>query len=194
MNTCGSNKSNNSLRKECRYCLSDVHSEKLIDPCHCEGTMKYVHQECLQDWIINGNRQVNEITNEKNIKVYMSICEICKYRMTYTKIYKYNILSSFIKMIKGILGNWRNMLLFCAHSTILFFFVKRLKLFYEEFIQIFTKKVYIIHPDTLMRVMHNISVMTSIILGIGDIYSYYKKILLQKRKCVIKFLSKNDSD
>jgi E3 ubiquitin-protein ligase DOA10 len=71
-------------KKECRYCLSDDKLEMLIDPCNCEGTMKYVHQECLEEWIKNGNRQVSESNENKKMKIYMTICEICKYQMKYT--------------------------------------------------------------------------------------------------------------
>ena len=37
--------------KICRYCLDSKNSIDLISPCDCEGTSKYVHQDCLAKWI-----------------------------------------------------------------------------------------------------------------------------------------------
>lgn len=37
--------------KICKYCLDGKNQIDLISPCDCEGTSKYVHQECLAQWI-----------------------------------------------------------------------------------------------------------------------------------------------
>ena len=39
----------------CRICLSDSQSlaNPLISPCNCSGTMKFIHIECLQEWLKN---------------------------------------------------------------------------------------------------------------------------------------------
>lgn len=34
---------------ECRFCFES--SEPLISPCLCNGTLKYVHKKCLENWI-----------------------------------------------------------------------------------------------------------------------------------------------
>src|SRR5690349_16586124 len=35
----------------CRICLQEeVDRERLISPCLCKGSMKYVHQDCLNHW------------------------------------------------------------------------------------------------------------------------------------------------
>ena len=36
--------------KECRICYSSDHSEDLISPCLCKGSMQYVHHQCLDQW------------------------------------------------------------------------------------------------------------------------------------------------
>ena len=39
----------------CRICHSEEPAKDLIAPCNCSGSLKYVHQECLQHWLkING--------------------------------------------------------------------------------------------------------------------------------------------
>jgi hypothetical protein len=46
---------NISLRNEstfmCRICHSNDLKKELIAPCNCSGTLKYVHQACLQHWL-----------------------------------------------------------------------------------------------------------------------------------------------
>ncbi|ESN93303.1 hypothetical protein HELRODRAFT_89090, partial [Helobdella robusta] len=56
----------------CRICHCEVDSQHpLISPCACSGTLKYVHQHCLQQWIKSANTKS---------------CELCKleFRMTAT--------------------------------------------------------------------------------------------------------------
>jgi hypothetical protein len=180
-------------KKECRYCLSDDKTEKLIDPCHCEGTMKYVHQECLEDWIKNGNRHVKEIINPKNnMKIYLTICEICKYQMKYTKIYKNSIFQSIFKLMRTIFGNYKNCFILLFHSVITYFLIKRLKLFLHEFLSTFKKNFNIFNPSIWINFTHNLTVLTSILIAINDIYMFYSKLLMQKRKCLINFLPRSE--
>jgi len=35
---------------ECRICLMDEDSQSLVAPCGCQGSVKYVHMECLRTW------------------------------------------------------------------------------------------------------------------------------------------------
>eukprot|EP01084_Bolivina_argentea_P072244 131207_1 len=44
-------KSDDDEDKVCRYCLDGNNATNLISPCDCEGTSKYVHQDCLAQWI-----------------------------------------------------------------------------------------------------------------------------------------------
>jgi E3 ubiquitin-protein ligase MARCH1/8 len=55
--------SNKSLM--CRIChCEEVQEQYLISPCYCTGTLKYVHQACLQQWLkLNGTKS----------------CELCKF-------------------------------------------------------------------------------------------------------------------
>jgi len=36
---------------QCRFCLEDDVKDNLISPCKCNGSIKYIHRECLNDWI-----------------------------------------------------------------------------------------------------------------------------------------------
>ena len=35
---------------QCRICFSGAEDGKLIAPCKCSGTQRYVHEECLRKW------------------------------------------------------------------------------------------------------------------------------------------------
>jgi len=54
--------------KECRICLSDDVIQNMISPCLCIGTNKYVHEECLKNFIILSDNQL-----------FKKECYICKY-------------------------------------------------------------------------------------------------------------------
>ncbi|CAD8138991.1 unnamed protein product [Paramecium octaurelia] len=71
----------------CRICFSSKASEinPLISPCKCEGSVKYIHLECLQKWIgiqlkiKQGDHFIQYLCKRLD-------CEICKFtfRNTYT--------------------------------------------------------------------------------------------------------------
>lgn len=56
---------------------------KLISPCHCSGSLKYVHHSCLQQWL--------DATNSQR-------CELCKHPFTmsvkYKPLYKWGSLNA----------------------------------------------------------------------------------------------------
>ena len=63
----------------CKFCLEGDENEKLITPCKCNGSVKYIHKSCLLKWFDTGKK--------KN-------CPICKYDIKYkeniiNKTYKY---------------------------------------------------------------------------------------------------------
>jgi hypothetical protein len=174
-------------RKECRYCLSDEKSDRLIDPCNCEGTMKYVHRDCLGDWIKNGKREVFE---DRAKNSYLTKCEICNYQIRYKKSYKYSIFKSVMKLLKATFGSSKNCLIFLIHSVIVFFLYKRFKLFIRETLEAFRSKFNL---SVLFNLTHNASVLISILFGISDIYMFYNKLLIQKRKLLVEFLPKQNN-
>ena len=53
------------------HCEAEPGSAPLISPCACSGTLRYVHQSCLQQWIKSANTKS---------------CELCKlnFHMTTT--------------------------------------------------------------------------------------------------------------
>ncbi|MBN3276048.1 MARH1 ligase, partial [Polyodon spathula] len=56
---------NNDLEEACRICHCEGDNESpLITPCHCTGTLHFVHQACLHQWIKSSDTRC---------------CELCKY-------------------------------------------------------------------------------------------------------------------
>lgn len=56
---------NSSQALMCRICHCEEASEEyLISPCYCTGTLRYVHQACLQQWLKSNG---------------MKSCELCKF-------------------------------------------------------------------------------------------------------------------
>ncbi len=52
----------------CRVCRCGVEDGPLVDPCLCRGTMRYVHEPCLADWV--------NVTGKDR-------CELCKHPLEY---------------------------------------------------------------------------------------------------------------
>ena len=36
---------------ECRVCLVSCGEDQLLSPCHCRGSVKFIHQDCLDQWL-----------------------------------------------------------------------------------------------------------------------------------------------
>jgi len=71
----GSDKSTDS----CRVCLSEssLKENPLISLCKCNGSLKYIHLECLREWI--SQKQFNRDLNYIGYYVWRNLkCEICK--------------------------------------------------------------------------------------------------------------------
>lgn len=48
--------------KTCRICFDDENQDELISPCGCTGSMKFVHKDCLNNWLQcnKGNKRYKE--------------------------------------------------------------------------------------------------------------------------------------
>lgn len=57
----------------CRVCRSEGTQDKpLYHPCVCTGSIKFIHQECLLQWLKHSQKEY---------------CELCKHRFAFTPIY-----------------------------------------------------------------------------------------------------------
>ena len=81
----------------CRICRGEGSpDEPLFYPCKCSGSIKYVHQDCLMEWLSHSQKKH---------------CELCKTPFRFTKLYDPNmppVLPSFVffsHMAKYLFGN-----------------------------------------------------------------------------------------
>jgi len=146
-----------------------------------------VHQACLENWLKNENKIGYEIYNSIS-KVYTIKCEICNSDIKYLKEYRNTIIKSVLKMIQSIVTSTKNLSILSIHSLIIFFFTKRISSFLYESLVLLKKSF---HPEAVMKLIQNISIFFSIIVGLKDIYFYYTKMYYEKRKSIIKFLEVN---
>ncbi|OMJ83773.1 hypothetical protein SteCoe_15252 [Stentor coeruleus] len=63
----------------CRICFNEDNTNEnpLIAPCHCTGTMKFIHLACLQTWI---NSKISKTTSGESVSYNWKNmdCEICQ--------------------------------------------------------------------------------------------------------------------
>ena len=61
---------------ECRVCrVGDEPGRPLFYPCSCSGSIRYIHQDCLEQWLKVANRD-------------QRTCELCGVRFHFTPIYR----------------------------------------------------------------------------------------------------------
>ncbi|KAF2453951.1 hypothetical protein BDY21DRAFT_366660 [Lineolata rhizophorae] len=61
----------------CRICRGEGTAEEpLFYPCRCSGSIKFVHQECLMEWLSHSQKKY---------------CELCKTSFRFTKLYSPNM-------------------------------------------------------------------------------------------------------
>lgn len=75
---------NNKNSKICRICyqIEENENDPLIHPCLCSGSLKYIHLNCLKQWL--GTRNSIKVENNEYCNIYMIKeidCEICKSRI-----------------------------------------------------------------------------------------------------------------
>jgi hypothetical protein len=70
-----------SDQRVCRICLGEEEENdpenELICPCKCAGTMKYIHKDCLREWM-NGKKLVYNGERVKSFFWKAIECELCK--------------------------------------------------------------------------------------------------------------------
>src|ERR1700744_3057972 len=64
----------------CRICRGEgSKDEPLFYPCKCSGSIKFVHQDCLMEWLSHSQKKY---------------CELCKTPFRFTKLYQAHAPSS----------------------------------------------------------------------------------------------------
>lgn len=169
---------------ECRYCLSSDNQENMITPCNCEGSMRYVHQQCLEGWINKTNKKIVVIKENYN-RLNILPCELCKYEIKFRKIPKNNVLISFYRMLSKILSSFKQTILLSTHFFGSFLILNRSRVALKKI----PKKIAKIHIKfKYISFLHYFIFIICSGLSIENIYSHYKKVYLKERCFVSQFL------
>lgn len=90
----------------CRVCRCEATPDKpLFHPCICTGSIKWIHQECLTQWMRYSRKEY---------------CELCRYQFTFMPIYDENMPRHlpFRDIIGGLLNIILTALKYWLHYTI----------------------------------------------------------------------------
>jgi len=68
-----------SVAQTCRICLSESiePGDPFFSPCHCTGTMKYIHVKCLQRWL-KSKLHLKQSASSTSVYWKTLECELCK--------------------------------------------------------------------------------------------------------------------
>lgn len=90
----------------CRVCRSEAASDRpLFYPCVCTGSIKYIHQECLVQWLKYSKKEY---------------CELCKHKFSFAPIYHPDMPKRLPvrDIVTGLLKNILKAIKFWLHSTL----------------------------------------------------------------------------
>jgi hypothetical protein len=87
-------------RPVCRICRDDDSSSELIVPCHCRGTVKYIHRECLNEWLKTVNKAVLPFAHTSLINAK---CNLCNYKYQWEGGEKLLFVLKYSNMISAII-------------------------------------------------------------------------------------------
>ena len=75
----------NKLEKICRICYTEEDSDPknpLVQPCKCSGSMKYIHLNCLKQWLFAKScKRLEKKNNFSTFIVKPVECELCKTKL-----------------------------------------------------------------------------------------------------------------
>lgn len=96
----------------CRICRGESSKEEpLFYPCKCSGSIKFVHQSCLMEWLSHSQKKH---------------CELCKTPFRFTKLYHPNMPNSVplpIFLRQAAVHTWRTFLTWFRFHLVLFVWV-----------------------------------------------------------------------
>ena len=79
-----------TTRKICRICYENTNTvnNRLIAPCLCIGSVKYIHESCLRSWIITSNTPQENLNQTNQMILDKTSCELCKFQYILNEIKK----------------------------------------------------------------------------------------------------------
>lgn len=96
----------------CRICRGEGSQEEpLFYPCKCSGSIKFVHQNCLMEWLSHSQKKH---------------CELCKTPFHFTKLYQPNMPSTVplpVFLRQAAIHTWKSLLTWSRFQLVMFVWV-----------------------------------------------------------------------
>ncbi|KAL9003818.1 MAG: hypothetical protein Q9188_003338 [Gyalolechia gomerana] len=93
----------------CRICRAEASDEEpLFYPCKCSGSIKFVHQNCLMEWLSHSQKKH---------------CELCKTPFRFTKLYHPHMpttVPTFVFLRQVVIHTWKSLLAWSRMQLVLF--------------------------------------------------------------------------
>lgn len=173
------------MSKECRICFGEEDTfNKLIKPCNCKGSMEYVHEECINQWI-------NHACIDK--------CDLWGYKLN-TKEKFLNPLIAIKRLLRYMNRDKKRYVYWSLYLIYLYLYGKRVGIVVTSFVSIFrwtrydkSKSKFSI-LKTLFSLVYNVLLFTQLIyLGTAEskrIWNIFN--IISKQIKSIKILDKKE--
>ena len=171
---------------ECKYCFTEDHIKNLIQPCNCLGSLRFVHEKCLCEWIQKSKKNI-ELTYENDLAYYCSKCELCNFQMKFHINYENNFLKTIFITLKYLLMSMKNLTYFILHTIVIFYFFNRLDFIISHGIDVFFSQN--LNMICLIRFVNEVLIFFTILWYTRDIIKYYMVVFSEERKIIMKFVS-----
>ncbi len=181
---------------QCRYCLATDPENDLIDPCKCQGSLKFVHQKCLFEWVQKSNKTLAlcSINNPINpiyedgisMPVYTLDCEICKSEIKCYHIYQNTLANSLINTLKLSFSDYKNYPLLLLHFISLYYIMNEVQFVIYYLCQLVYKPF---KTKMLMKFANETWLFIAVLWFTNDILKFYSNIYWEQRGVLIKFVS-----
>jgi hypothetical protein len=177
---------------QCRYCYSSDPENDLIDPCNCQGSVKFVHQKCLDEWVHKSNKAI-AIDPQKSehgltFPLFSICCELCNSEMRCYQVYQNTLVSSLYNTFKLSFMDYKNYPLLILHALSIYYIMNEVQFVFYYLIQLVYKPS---KTKLLMKFLNETWFFMAVLWFTNDILKFYSNIYWEQRRVLMKFLSKN---
>ena len=110
------------MQEECRICFSpEEDNNRLIKPCNCKGSMEYVHEKCINQWIRHAG---------------IDKCDLCGFKLR-TKERLLNPFSALRRLVRYMNRDKKRYIYWVLYLVYLYLYGKRVGRVLTSFLDIF---------------------------------------------------------
>ncbi len=175
---------------QCRYCLCDENENTMINPCACEGSLKYVHEQCLAIWVRRNKNSLNNGVYKKNASTLINSiqCEICKYSIKFYIINKNNKLITLLNTFKSTIFNYKNLPSIVMNILGFLFLINKCQIILKGIYNSDSKFYFHTNTESLMKYGNEVAILCIIAWYVYDVYKCFEKAYYERANAVLKFI------